>query len=248
MLRTHWELLWEHIENQKTSKNPTRSSKEEYLWSTVVSDFTNFFNVHGNEPSPSATIQDMECSNLLVCEWVIVWTNIIIRVCQRKEEVSFRGQGNLPCTSFSPGTWYFTHFLLGTPYRLDTVFFPTGEKWTGYWGGVGFCGFLLFPSSFHFVLIKFAMGSPTCSESDLTLSYMLCPTSSFWWACVPLVFSLFSNFILLELGENIGVICLKWILLYWGSFQSLLNCLPWANQRDSCKIKSWTWNAQWTNY
>jgi hypothetical protein len=72
MLRTHWEVLWEQNENQKTSKNPTRSPKEEYLWSTVVSDLTNFLNVHGNELSPSATIQDMECSNLLVCvnEWL----------------------------------------------------------------------------------------------------------------------------------------------------------------------------------
>jgi hypothetical protein len=67
MLRTHWELLWEHIENQELSKNLTRSLKEEYLLSTVVSDFTNFLNVHGNELSPSATIQDMECSNLVVC-------------------------------------------------------------------------------------------------------------------------------------------------------------------------------------
>jgi hypothetical protein len=69
MLRSHCELLWEHIENQKTSKNPTRSQKEEHLLSatTLISHFTNFINVHGNERSPSATIQDMECSNLLVC-------------------------------------------------------------------------------------------------------------------------------------------------------------------------------------
>jgi hypothetical protein len=69
MLRTHWDLLWEHIENQKTSKNPTRSPKEEHLLSatTLVSPFTNFINVHGNELSRSATIQDMQCSNLLVC-------------------------------------------------------------------------------------------------------------------------------------------------------------------------------------
>ncbi len=69
MLRTHWELLWEHIENQKTSKNPTRSPKEKHLLTatTLVSHFTNFINVYGNELSPSATIQDMECSNLLVC-------------------------------------------------------------------------------------------------------------------------------------------------------------------------------------
>jgi hypothetical protein len=69
MLRTHWELLWEQIENQKTSKNPKRSPKEEHVLSatTLVSHFTNFINVHGSELSRSAIIQDMECSNLLVC-------------------------------------------------------------------------------------------------------------------------------------------------------------------------------------
>jgi len=71
---THWEQLWEQSENQKTSKNPTRSRKKEHLLSapTLVSHFTNFINVHGNELSPSATIQDMECSSLLVCvnEWL----------------------------------------------------------------------------------------------------------------------------------------------------------------------------------
>jgi hypothetical protein len=44
----------------------------------------------------------------------------------------------------------------------------------------GFCGFLLFLSSFHFVLIKFTMGSPTCFKWDLTLTHILCPTSSSW--------------------------------------------------------------------
>jgi hypothetical protein len=54
MLRTHRDLLLEHIENQKTSKNPTGSPEEENLLSatTLVSPFTNFINVHGNELSP----------------------------------------------------------------------------------------------------------------------------------------------------------------------------------------------------
>jgi hypothetical protein len=70
-------ICWEPIGNfygstLRTKKNQTPSPKEEYLWNTVVSDFTNFLNVHGNELSASATIQDMECSNLLVCvnEWL----------------------------------------------------------------------------------------------------------------------------------------------------------------------------------
>jgi len=74
MFGTHWELLWEQSQNQKTSKHPTRSRKEEHLLSatTLVSHFTNFINVHGNELSPSATIQDMSVLIYLVCvnEWL----------------------------------------------------------------------------------------------------------------------------------------------------------------------------------
>jgi hypothetical protein len=112
-----------------------------------------------SELSPSTAIQDLKCCNVLVCvnEW-LSGTNIIYRICERKE-VSFEGQA--AWTSFRPGPWYFIHFLQGTP-RLTRSFFPTGGWWIGYVGVIGFCGFLLFPSSFHFVLIKFTMGSPTC--------------------------------------------------------------------------------------
>jgi hypothetical protein len=48
------------------------------------------------------------------------------------------------------------------PPRLRPSFFPTMGWWIGYVGVIGFCGFLLFPSCFHFVLIKFTMGSPMC--------------------------------------------------------------------------------------
>jgi len=101
------------------------------------------------------------------CEWVIVWTNIIIIVRGRRSvskgkqlALHIRQPWDLVLPPFSPGH----------PIPLRPSFFPTGEWWTGYLGGVGFCGFLLFPSSFHFVLIKFTMSSPTCSKSDLTLS------------------------------------------------------------------------------
>jgi len=115
--------------------------------------------VHDSELSPSTTIQDLKCCNVLVCvnKW-LSGTNIINRICERKE-VSFKGQA--AWTSFRPGPWYFIHFLQGTP-RLTPSFFPTGGWWIGYVRVIGFCGFLLFPSSFHFVLIKFKMGSPTC--------------------------------------------------------------------------------------
>jgi hypothetical protein len=81
----------------------------------VPSQFTDFINVHGTELSRSSTIQDLKCSNVLVCvNKRLSATNIIIRICHTNE-VSFNGQACLPCTSFSPGPWFFTRFLQGTP-------------------------------------------------------------------------------------------------------------------------------------
>ncbi len=131
----------------------------------------------------------------------------------------FQGASTLPCTSFRPGSPYFIHFLQGTP-RLRPSFFSTEGWWIGHVGVIGFCRFLLSPSSFHFVLIKFTMASPTLSQLEPHFVPYALP-----------------NIILLELGAKIGLICLWCIILYQEVSKVLVHCPGWANQRDSCKIK-----------
>lgn len=104
--------------------------------------------------------------SVLVCvnKW-LSGTNIIIRICQRNQ-LSFKGQAACLAhpSALGPGSSpvHYLPIFSSAPPRLRPSFSPTGGWWIDYVGGIGFCGFLLFPSSFHFVLIKFTMGSPMC--------------------------------------------------------------------------------------
>jgi len=87
-------------------------------------------------------------------------TNIIIRICERNQ-LSFNGQAACLAHASALGPSSSPIFSRPPP-GLDPVFLPSGGWWIGYMGDISFCGFLLFPSSFHFVLMKFTMGSPMC--------------------------------------------------------------------------------------
>jgi hypothetical protein len=161
-----------------------------------------------------------------VKEW-LSGTNIIIRICERKEVQSQRAS-SLPCTSFRTGPWYFIHFLQAIP-RLRPSFFQTWVVDKPRWGNRVLWIFVV-PIKFSLCSHQVHNGFPNMFQVGPHFVPYALP-----------------NFILLGLGANIGLICLRWILLYSGSLQSLVNCWGWANERDSCKIKFWTWSAPWTN-
>jgi hypothetical protein len=144
---------------------------------------------------------------------------ITIRICERKE-VSFKGQAACLAhpSGLGPGS---SSIFSRAPLGLDLVFFKQGVVDRPRWGNR-----VLWIFCSHQV----HNGFPNVFQV----------TPHFVPYALP-------NFILLELAANIGLICLRWILLYWGSLQGLVNHRGWANERDSCKIKFWTWNALWTN-
>jgi hypothetical protein len=107
-------------------------------------------------------------SNCFVCFLKIMfWANLLCMYGNRMHNtldlgfnLGFKGQAACLAHPSGLGPGISSIFSRPSP-GLDLVFFKHGW-WISHVGVIGFCGFLLFPSSFHFVLIKFTMGSPTC--------------------------------------------------------------------------------------